>query len=194
MKHAVIVAHPDPESFTHAVARHCAGAAAARGHQILMRDLYAMDFEPRLKASEIPGRPNFAPAADAAAERALLADIGHFTFVYPFWINAAPAILKGYIDRIFGLGFAFGPGPDGNRPLLAGRTMLSLTSSGAPSDWAEKTGALHAVETLFDNYIAALSGLRVLDHIHFGGIVPGIRADVAERHFAAVRAAVERLF
>ncbi len=57
MKHAVIVAHPNPDSFTLAVARTYCEAVTAKGHEPLLRDLYAMDFDPRLKASEIP-RPH----------------------------------------------------------------------------------------------------------------------------------------
>ncbi|MGC8533965.1 MAG: NAD(P)H-dependent oxidoreductase [Rhizomicrobium sp.] len=194
MKIALIAAHPDPESFTLSVARTVREAASARGHSVELRDLYAMDFEPRLKASEIVGRPGFGPAPDVSAERTRLADAGAFIFVYPFWINAAPAILKGYIDRVFGFGFAFGPGPGANTPLLTGKKLLSFTSSGAPADWAERTGALNAERTIFEHHIAALAGLTVLDHIHFGGIVPGIRSDVVMRHLQTARATIAAHF
>lgn len=194
MKHAVIVAHPDPESFTLSVARTYCEAVTAKGHEALLRDLYAMNFEPRLKASEIPGHKGFAPADDAVAERALLKEARVFAFVYPFWINAPPAILKGYVDRVFGLGFAYGPKGSANQPLLTGRKMISFTSSGAPTEWVKKTGAWDAERAVFDQHLAALSGLEVLDHIHSGGIVPGIRADVVERHLERVRAAVTKYF
>jgi len=194
MKHAVIVAHPDPDSFTLSVAQAYCEAVTAKGHEALLRDLYAMDFDPRLKASEIPGHRGFGPADDVKAERTSLKDARVFAFVYPFWINAAPAILKGYIDRVFGLGFAYGPQGSASQPLLTGRKMISFTSSGAPTEWVEKTGAGEAERTLFDRHISAVSGLEILDHIHFGGIVPGIRADVVERHLERVRAAVAKYF
>jgi NAD(P)H dehydrogenase (quinone) len=194
MKHAIIAAHPDPQSFTLSVAQAYSRAVAAKGHTVLLRDLYAMDFDPCLKASEIAGRPGFGPAPDVVAERDHLKDADVFAFVYPFWINAPPAILKGYVDRVFGLGFAYGPRGSADQPLLKGRKMISFTSTGAPTEWARASGALSAEETLFDKHLASLSGLTVVDHIHFGGIVPGIRKDVAERHFASVRAAVEKYF
>lgn len=194
MKHAVIVAHPNPKSFTLAVACTYCEAVTARGHTADLRDLYAMDFDPRLKASEIPGAPGFGPADDVKAEREALKDTTVFCFVYPFWINAAPAILKGYIDRVFGFGFAYGPDGDGNQPLLGGRKMISFTSSGAPTEWVHKTGAWHAELALFDNHVASLAGLTILDHRHFGSVVPGMRADVAETHFAEVRAAAAKYF
>ena len=128
------------------------------------------------------------------AERAALADVDVFVFVYPFWINAPPAILKGYIDRVFGFGFAYGPNGDGSQPLLGGRKMISFTSSGAPTEWVRKTGALARRTDPVRQSSGRASGLQILDHLHFGGIVPGIRADVAERHFEQVRAAVAKYF
>ena len=194
MKHAVIAAHPDPESFTMSVARAYCDAVTLKGHAPLLRDLYAMDFDPRLKATEVPGRRNFGPAPDVTAERDVLKDVDVFCFVYPFWINAPPAILKGYIERVFGLGFAFGPKGSADQPLLTGRTMISFTSSGAPTEWVRQTGAWEAERSLFDRHISELSGLEMVDHVHFGGIVPGIRADVVERHLDEVRAAVAKYF
>lgn len=194
MKHAAIAAHPNPRSFTLTIAHAYCDAVKAKGHEPLLRDLYAMDFDPRLKAGEIPGTPGFAPADDVRAERERLKDVRVFAFVYPFWINAPPAILKGYIDRVFGMGFAYGPGGDGTAPLLTGRKTISFTSSGAPTGWVHESGAWDAEVKIFDRHVAALSGLEILDHIHFGGIVPGIRADVVERHIERVRAAVAKHF
>ena len=195
MKHAVIVAHPNPASFTLAVASAYATAASERGHEVILRDLYRLDFDPRLRAEELPGAPGFGPAPDAAAERAAVADAEVFVFVYPLWFYAPPAILVGYLDRIFGMGFGFGPLEDGrNAPLLKGRKMLSFSSTGAPSEWVKQEGALAAVRALFDDHLAAVCGLSVLDHVHFGGIIAGIRPDAVARHLDGVREAVERLF
>jgi NAD(P)H dehydrogenase (quinone) len=194
MKHAVIAAHPDPNSFTLSLARTWCEAAAAKGHDAQLRDLYAMGFDPLLKAFEIAGRKGFAPGEDVKAERAVLGDADVFVFVYPFWINTPPAILKGYIERVFGYGFAYGPNGDGNQPLLTGRKMLSFTASGAPTQWVHQSGAWDAECALFDEYLSTLSGLTRLDHVHFGGIVPGIRADVVERHFETVRASFAKYF
>lgn len=108
MKHAVIVAHPVRTSFNRSVAEAYRQAVELRGHTVIVRDLYAMNFEPRLQAAEMPRAEGFAPGADVLAEREQLKDVDVFTFVYPLWFNAPPAILKGYIDRVFGFGFGMG--------------------------------------------------------------------------------------
>lgn len=194
MKHAVIVAHPNRNSLTCAAAEAYAGCATALGHQVLVRDLYRLDFDPCLKAGEIPGPAGFEPAPDAAAERQKLQDIDVFAFIYPLWFNAPPAMLKGYVDRIFSAGFGFEPGSAGARPLLNGRRMISFTFSGAPDAWVKETGALDALTTLFDRHVAQMCGLRVIDHVHVGGIVPGITPEAFEDVLDTVRRSVRGRF
>jgi NAD(P)H dehydrogenase (quinone) len=193
MKHAVIAAHPKLASFTMSVAKTYCEAVGQAGHDVLLRDLYRMNFAPCLEAGEVPGTAGFAPGVDVVSERELLADVDVFAFVYPLWMNAQPAMMKGYIDRVFGMGFAYGPGRDGNGPLLKGRKMFSFTSSGAPTDWVVKTGAWGAVQKLFDEHFAEVCGLELLDHVHFGGVTPGIRPDAVETHLARVREAIKKL-
>ena len=194
MKHAVIFAHPKADSFTAAVAETYAEAARGLGHEAVVRDLYRMGFDPCLKAEEIPTPEGFNVAADVAAERAVLDDADVFAFVYPFWFNAPPAILKGYVDRVFGMGFGFEPAAGGTQALLDGRRLISFTSSGAPEDWVRDTGAMAALNTLFDNHLAGVCGLTVVDHIHVGGIVPGLTPEWMAQILENVRATVRRCF
>lgn len=186
MKHAVIVAHPSPDSFTMSMANAYSQNARERKHDVVLRDLYTLNFDPCLHEDEIPWSKNFRVHADVAAERELLRDAEVFALFYPLWLNTPPAILKGYLERIFGMGFAYKRGHGGNEPLLRGRKLISFSSSGAPTDWVVQTGAWQAVRTLFDTHFAAVCGMDVVDHVHFGGIVPGIRPDVVAKHAGTV--------
>ena len=192
MKHAIIVAHPKSRSFIGTMAKAYTAEVRGHGHAVEVRDLYAMDFDPRLKIAELPGEAAELPG-DVVRERALLADADVFAFFYPFWFNAPPAILKGYMERIFGLGFAYEPASGGTRPLLSMRKLFSVSSSGAPREWVESTGAWEAERQLFDKHFAAVCGLEIADHLHFGNIVPGARADFVEGCAGQVRAAVRKL-
>lgn len=193
MKHVVIFAHPKAESFTGSVASTYAEAAAALGHQVVKRDLYRMNFDPRLPEDELPVAGGAHPRPDVAAERQLLADANVFALIYPFWLNAPPAILKGYLDRVFGYGFAYGQSGR-SEPLLQGKRLITFSSSGAPLDWVRGTGAFDAVGKLFDSYFAELCGLAFVDHVHFGGITPMIRADAVAAKLDSVREAVKKHF
>ncbi len=55
MRHLLIVAHPPQQSFTKAVAQAYANALEARGHDIVVRDLYRLRFNPVLSAEELLG-------------------------------------------------------------------------------------------------------------------------------------------
>jgi len=194
MKHAVLLAHPARKSLNQAIADTYAQAAAKLGHEVIVRDLYRMRFDPCLKASEIPGpgAPKF--RADVLRERALLADVEVFALIYPTWFNTPPAILKGYIDRVFGMGFGFKPDFGGTQPALAGRRLISFTTSGAPDFWMRDTGAIAALKRLFDNHLGGTCGLNVVDHLHFGGMVSDLRPEVVEEVFGKVRTAVAAHF
>jgi NAD(P)H dehydrogenase (quinone) len=185
--HAIIVAHPGADSFTSHMAQAYQEAVLAKGGSVVFRDLYRIGFNPCLGENEIPWSAHFAVPPDVAEERERLKDVAVFVLFYPLWLNAPPAILKGYLERVFGVGFAYKRGRGGNEPLLTGRCLLSVSSSGAPTDWVTKTGAWQALRTLFDTHFATVCGLEVVDHIHFGGVVPGIRADFVEKCAATVR-------
>ena len=194
MKHAVIIAHPNPRSLTHAVGEAYAVAARALGHQVLVRDLYAIDFDPRLRDAEIPHLSAPTPGADVVAERAELADVDVFAFIYPFWFNAPPAILKGYVDRVFCMGFGYGPALGGTEPLLEGRQLISFTLSGAPDQWVQDTGALTGLVSMFDSHFARMCGLRLVDHVHTGGIAPNMTEEAVQDVRNRVADAVSRRF
>ena len=194
MKHALIIAHPAPQSFTGTMAKAYAAALVAEGHQVLVRDLYRMEFDPRLGPDEIPRPEGFAPREDVKAEREQLGDVQAYAFFYPVWFNAPPAMLKGYIERVFGMGFGYGMGEDGNAPLLTGRSLIGVSSSGAPKSWFMETGCWDAMRKLFDEHVAAVCGLAVLDHLHFGAITPNITTEAVETCAAEVRTAVAKHF
>lgn len=194
MKHAVIIAHPKNESFTAAVAKAYTEACAALGFQSVTRDLYRIGFDPCLKAEEIPGPTNFQAAADVMAERTLLQNCDVFAFFYPLWLNMPPAMLKGYLERVFGWGFAYGSEGHSYNPLLQGRQFISFTSSGAPKGWLKQIGALDALCVVFDDYFAKLCGMTCLDHVHVGGLTPGASPFFVEARLDDTRKAVLQHF
>jgi NAD(P)H dehydrogenase (quinone) len=194
MKHAVIVAHPDAHSLTRSIAGAYEAAVSALGQQVIVRDLYDMEFDPCLKAREIPRPADLWFAQDVVDERQRLADVDVFAFIYPFWFNAPPAILKGYVDRIFGMGFGYEPSRGGTEPLLDGKKLISFSLSGAPDRWVRDTGALQALMTLFDRHVCALCGLQLVDHVHTGGIVDNMTQEAVDDVLASVSRAVDAHF
>jgi NAD(P)H dehydrogenase (quinone) len=185
MKHAILLAHPKPDSFCAAIARTAHETLTALGEEVALRDLYAIDFDPRLRADEIPTHDGARARPDVLAERDILSGADSVIFIYPFWFNAPPAILKGYVDRVLGMGFGYDPRRGG--PLLGGKSLISISTSGAPEHWVKGTGALQALMTLFDDHLSGVCGLRVLDHVHLGGVVSNITEEAAQDMLERVR-------
>lgn len=191
---AIIFAHPRLHSFTAAMAGAFADGVEAAGGQAVVRDLYRIGFDPALHAAELPDHEGFGPRPDVVAERKALAGASLFAFFYPLWFNSPPAMLKGYVDRVFTLGFGYtAVQQGGNQPGLTGRRLVSFTSSGAPQAWLEDSGAWAAMQAHFDAHFAAVTGLEIVGRHNVGGVVPGMRDDVVERHAATVREEARRL-
>lgn len=194
MKHAVILCHPNSESFTSSVATTYAEACAALGHETVVRDLYRIGFEPRLKSEELPFTAHLRPEPDVVAEHGLLKDCNVFALFYPLWLNSPPAMMKGYLERVFGFGFAYGGSGHSYNPLLTDRKLISFSSSGAPLMWLKQTGTLAAICALFDDYFATLCGMIALEHVHAGGVTPGASVPFVQARLEDVKNTVNKHF
>lgn len=194
MKQVLIVVHPREHSFTMAMATAYAAAARQEGGEVVVRDLYRQDFDPLLHADEMPDHEGFQPREDVLSERSAIGDADVFAFFYPLWFNAPPAMLKGYVERVFGMGFGYSPfGREGNQPLLSGRKLVSFSSSGAPQHWVESSGAWDAMRKHFDEHLAAMTGLELIGHYNVGEVIPGMREDVVDRHALAAAETARRI-
>ncbi|QEE46126.1 NAD(P)H-dependent oxidoreductase [Rhizobium sp. WL3] len=132
----VVLAHPLPESFAASAARLVVETLEAKGHTVDLLDLYAEDFDPRLTAVERAAymEPGYQPTEVAAIVERLKAADG-LVLVFPQWWFNLPAIMKGFIDRIFVPGVAFEHDKAGGRivPLMTHiRTFWVVTSTGSP--------------------------------------------------------------
>ncbi len=163
-----------------------ADAAQTAGCEVELRDLYRLRFDPRLRAGEIPDHLGAVVRPDVARERAAIAGAGLFAFFYPLWFNATPAMMKGYVDRVFGMDFGYSARTMANQPLLGGRKMITFTSCGAPQDWVQSSGAWSAMQKHFDDHFAAVTGMEIIGHHNFGGVGHGMRQDAVERCRAEV--------
>lgn len=136
MRIQVIHAHPLPESYNKAVFERIVGTLKAGGHEVIATDLYAEGFAPALTADE--RRSHDAPPYDARAVAPhveALRSVGGVVFCFPQWWFGMPAILKGYVDRVWGPGIAFEHDRAGGRirPLLGHIRLFGVvTSYGSP--------------------------------------------------------------
>jgi NAD(P)H dehydrogenase (quinone) len=84
-------------------------------------------------------------------------------------------MLKGYIERVFGANFGHQCVQSPRQhPWLAGKHLLSITSSGSSAQWLELKGARAAMHALFDDYLAQAFGMASAEHLHISGITDGL--------------------
>lgn len=182
-KHAIIACHPVEKSFTLSVAHRYADAVRAHGHEALVRDLYRIGFDPVLTAKERRGEP----AADVTMEWGHLGKPDVFVLVYPIWFGTPPAMLKGYIDRVFGAGRTRGAGGTGGTgELLAGKRLVSLTSSGSSRAWLNEKGVLGSLRTLYDRYLLEVFGFAETHRYHFDSITENLPKQEIQIHLHEV--------
>jgi NAD(P)H dehydrogenase (quinone) len=188
MKHLIIVAHPAKNSFTMQLARAYADELGKLGHKQQTYDLYRMGFNPILDAHELLLVSADHPAsADVLKAQDDIRAADALTVIYPIWWMSMPAMMKGYIDRVFARGFAYESKNGIVRGLLSGKKAVLITVSGAPLSVLIKSGRWAAAETLQDTHIFRSVGFDLLEHLHFGEIDPDLAKTIAERHIMRVR-------
>ncbi|MBB5716110.1 NAD(P)H-dependent oxidoreductase [Sphingomonas aerophila] len=185
-RHVVILCHPEERSFNASVAeRYCASVQAA-GHQAVLRDLYRMGFDPVLHSAERPG-PNSVRCKDVEDELDVIRGADVFVLVYPIWFGSAPAMLKGYVERVLGSGVE--PSAIQARTaqgVLTGKRLVSFTSSAASDVWLALHGQPRSLESIFDTYITHAFQMQASRHFHFGLITPETSEFAVQCHLSDV--------
>ncbi len=173
VKILVIFAHPNQGSFNHAIAERAIQSLNMNGHNVISRDLYLEGFKPELSYDEIvedekiPGEINKYCRELAEAEGIIV--------VHPNWWGQPPAILKGYIDRIFrpGVAYRFEEGDGGEgipRGLLKAKAAVVFNTSNTSLERETEVFG-DPLETLWKNCIFDLCGVSTFYRRTFGVIV-----------------------
>ena len=153
----VVSAHPDPRSLNGALTSFAVEHLLAAGHEVRVSDLYAMKWNATVDADDFPDRtgagPLNVPAAqeqatlggrltpDVAAEQEKVLWSDAIVLQFPMWWFSLPAILKGWVDRVFTNGFAYGPAvpPPYTEGALGGRrALLSVTIGARESAFSDR--------------------------------------------------------
>jgi NAD(P)H dehydrogenase (quinone) len=137
MKVLVVLAHPNPDSFSHAIVDKVSATLSDCGHSVSVIDLYAVGYSPAMTRGELAAYPTSEPAIDPMVieHTRLIQECSAIVFVYPTWWSSMPAILKGWIDRAILPGVAFSVDPETLKlqPGLTNvRRLIGITTFGGP--------------------------------------------------------------
>ena len=161
MKVLLVFAHPEPRSLNGALRDIAIAELVAQGHEVRVSDLYASHWKSEVDRADFPslspderlmpvaaskyafGGNTLTEDVKAEIEKLLWADV--LILQFPLWWFSMPAILKGWVDRVFAYGFAYGVGEHnserwgdryGEGTLAGKRAMLIVTAGG----WEEHYG------------------------------------------------------
>jgi NAD(P)H dehydrogenase (quinone) len=163
MKVFLVFAHPEPRSLNAALRDVAVEELRMQGHQVQVSDLYALAWKANVDRGDFPGLDGATrfkvPAAsraafesgrlteDVRAEQQKLLWADALILQFPLWWFAMPAILKGWVDRVYAYGFAYGVGEHSDRKwgdrygegTFAGkRAMLIVTAGGWQSHYSPR--------------------------------------------------------
>ncbi len=136
----IVLAHPVPGSFNHAIAGEAEAALREMGHSVTIRDLCAEGFDPLMPGSEFAKNAVLPPGIEQHCREVESAD--GIIFVHPNWWSAPPAILRGWVDRVLRPGRAYEFVPDGQggakpKGLLKARFGVVFNTANTPQEKEE---------------------------------------------------------
>ncbi len=167
MNHLIIYAHPSEKSFSNQLKEAIVAETIRQGHTVIVRDLYEMNFNPVLSPMDLTLLKNGKTPEDIAIEQQHLSDAQLVTFIFPLWWAGYPAIVKGYIDRVFSYGFAYKAGEDGKEGLLQNKKVVLFTSMGNSLEDYAKKDLLSAFEHTLGTEIFEFCGMTIAHHQFF---------------------------
>jgi putative NADPH-quinone reductase len=136
MRVVLVVAHPDPNSFSHAIASTATASLTRAGHAVTVLDLYAEEFRAAMSLDERLAYHSERPILDPMAERhaGIVKHAEALVFVYPTWWSTVPAILKGWLERVMvpGVGFVFDERQHVRRGLTHVHRIVGISTYGSP--------------------------------------------------------------
>lgn len=183
MKVLIVFAHPEPASFGRAMLDRSVQTLCSSGHEVVVSDLYAMNFNPVATGQDFTER-RFPQALQYDREQKLSSQRHTFTadiqaeidkvlacdlliLQFPLWWFSVPAIMKGWIDRVFANGTVYGSGGMrfDNGGLKGRRAMLAFTTGCFPEMMAPDglLGQRDVILWHLQHGTFGYSGLQVLE-------------------------------
>ena len=142
-----VLDHPNPESFSAAIAKSFMEGAQSVGHTVELADLHAERFDPRWTMADAEADGDTSAMEDVVQEQARIARADAICLVFPLFWWGMPSMTKGWVDRVWSWGWAYDQLDDPEGSLQRKRPGVLLVPAGARSDEMEEKGYRLALET-----------------------------------------------
>lgn len=167
-KALIIFCHPDNKNgFNAAIMKVFTEKLKSKGIEYKVRDLYKMNFNPVLSKKDRINIGKNIFSKKARKERALIKEADIVVFIYPVWWSAAPAMLKGYIDRCFSPGFASDARDNNMRYRIKYKDAVVINTVDMPEKTFAETGVAEAFGLIYDGMTFETAGFKIKEHKYF---------------------------
>lgn len=190
MQHFVVIAHPALDSLTLKLASAYTAELEKLGHHQHTNDLYRSGFNPIIDAQGL----QFGASADVAVQQDQIRAADALTLIYPLWWLSMPAMMKGYIDRVFARGFAYERDAGGMRGLWSGKKAVVITVATSEMPSLKSHGAGKPTDALQDTLILRAVGFELVEHVHIEESNPILSMDSVQHHLTRVASCVRAHF
>ncbi len=185
MSYLIIYAHPNPESFSNGTKEKIIDVLKQKNENFEVRDLYQLNFNPILSAHDFLLMQKGNYSDDVKAEQEFIKKSKKLIFIFPIWWYSFPAILKGYIDRVFSYGFAYIVLENGEiKGLLENKEVLIFANFGGSKEEYESSNFDKCLENTFAE-IFRFCGIKNIK-IKFFYSVPYVSDDIRKGYLKEV--------
>lgn len=196
LKHLIVHCVSREGSFNDSIVKRAKQVAEAQGHEVELYNVFAEGFAPTrghwdIEAEADPddhGHGN----GHVKEAKTFIDKAKHITFIYPIWWTGMPAIMKGFVDRVFHKGYAYDFDQGGLVRKLKNKSVLVLTTHGMPAA-AYQNGMYDALRMTQDKGIFEFCGMEVKGHHFFAGVNATLTADQAAAYLQQVEDAIKAL-
>ncbi len=165
----VVLGHQKKGSFNHAIADVVTRTLREIGHTVRFHDLYEEGFDPVLTDEEINLLDNALPEPVRTHQQEIAESEG-LILIHPNWWGGPPAMLRGWLDRVFRNGFAYRFGKTGPVPLFGEKTVQVFSTSNTPREVEIKVYN-DPLESFWKTIVFGLCGCKSFERRNFESII-----------------------
>jgi len=169
MNTLIIYANYKEPSFNSAVRDALGETFNKDGHEVVVRDLYTIKFNPVLSRKDLESIDEEKYPTEITEEQKFIERADVIAFVYPIWWSGMPAMLKGYIERVFLEGFAFRTENGKATPLLTDKKVMLFNTTGS-TEFFNSQAQRDALNTITEKCIFEFCGMEILNHTYFHAV------------------------
>lgn len=147
----IVYSHPSKNSYTYQVLEQLKNELVAQNWNVDISDLYAMNFQGDMTEQEYEregfARTELPISPDVLSEHTKIEKADCIVFIYPVWWSDCPAKLKGWFDRVYSVGYAYGHN-NGMQKMKSLKYGVVICTAGHPNDFLTEIGIAQSMQNV----------------------------------------------